>query len=200
MKKSASVKKLTNFRTFSFRASWGQNIPDDKPLTESFWVVRTNVRRETFLLMLKLGHLWGHLDSVLLEVLFTSNSLLEDDALLGAIKARQVGVQPKELLKRWNSLRNMGYVQYDISENLYFTLLGTTRWEVVLKERPIGRIKRYSGYIRTPSAKGSKRGNQIIRFEPEIFVYEDSVEFDYYTFLTVGEMDLDTGARFVSSP
>lgn len=196
--KSVSVKKLTNFRTFSIRASWGSSIPNEH-LTESFWVVRTNLSRRVFFQMLKLGHLWGHNDSVLTEVLFADKGLLEDDALLGAIRARQVGVNSRTLLKRWDSLRNMGYVDYDISENLYFTLRGTARWDVRLKERPIGRIKRYSGYIRTPSAKGSKSSKRTISFEPEIFVYEDVVNFDYYTFLTVGEMNLDTGARFVSS-
>lgn len=64
---------------------------------------------------------------------------------------------------------------------------GNFKFHCVHFVKPIGQIKKFSGYVKTPSSVGSKKGNKV-QPDPRTVDFINSVEFDYYLLLTVGRL------------
>lgn len=180
---SETQRTLKNFRELRWRSS----TKPSNIRVETFWVIRTNVRKEKFLLYMKLKFLIEGLTEDELQLLIDAPGILSDSLFLDALRAIRFGISLKILEQRLQQLYTLGITQFNFSLNLYYTLSGTISYQTYLSEKPIGKIKRFSGYVRNSSSVGSKRKSGT-RAIPEHFQWNNSVEYDYFHFLTVGEL------------
>lgn len=189
---SETERTLKSFRELRWRSS---TKPSNNKV-KTFWVVRTNFRKEKFLMYLKMKFLIEGLAEDELQLLIDAPGVLSDNLFLDALRAIRSGISLRVLEQRLQQLKIFGLSTFDFSLNLYFTFNGTISYQMYLSERPIGKIKRFSGYVRNSSSVGSKRQSGT-RSLPEHFLWNSSVEYDYFHFLTVGE--LTSGASGGSS-
>lgn len=191
-------------RTFSWKSSNQQ----PNSTTETFWVVKTNVRLVKFLDCLKLKHLLLGLSEEELQLLVDSPKLFQDLLFLDSLRAlsslslkedRQTRIRLVERLQRLRSC--LGQTRWDL--NLLYTYLGNIYYEVTEVRLPIRKVKKFSGWVRNSSAVGSKRSSGITKPECEIFETLLFEELDYYPFLISKELDfqllgLDAGTPLYS--
>lgn len=182
-------------KSFRWRSSHYQPLD----LTETFWVVETNVSKLRFLECLKLRHLLIGLSDKELQLLVDAPGFFIDHPYLSCLESIQ-SISSKEdewqhrisRLQRLQRLRSMLGLPY-WNLNLLYTYLGNLAYEVALIEQPIRKVKKFSGYVRTPSAVGTKsRSVQTLDLPAEIFdssLFED-VDFDQY--FNSEELDFDT--------
>jgi len=180
---SESQKSLRGFREYRWRSS---TIPSNNRV-ETFWVIRTNLRKEKFLMYMKMKLLIEGLPEDELQLLVDAPGVLNDNLFLAALRAKRSGVSLEVLEQRLERLFNLGLSLLIFNINLYYTLKGTARFSMFLAEKPIGKTKRFSGYVRNSSAVGSKRQSRS-NVVPEHFQWSFNVEYDYYSFLSVGEL------------
>lgn len=159
-----SIKKFKPkdpFRTYSWKSI---DIISEISKTEAFYVLKTNVRFSRFLECKKLDHFLNGLDLSEFSAILAIPGVLNDriwtdllrakDSLLSAGIAENRAIQI--LLERARPLRSaLGWT--DWSFHLLNTYLGNLKYELVQTEERIRKVKKYSGYIKTPSAAGSKR-------------------------------------------
>lgn len=189
---SESKKKLTNFHTFGWRAS----SPTQKNENESFWQVRTNFRKEKFIRYMKLKHLYVGLSTDELQFLVDSPGVLGDNIFISALRAKREGVPLDILGERYRFLYSLGIISTENTQNLLYTYDGSIKFQIFRTERAIAKFKKFSGYVRNSSAVGSKR-KTTNSYEPEHFEWDNALEYDYYLFFSVGE--LNTGKPGSSS-
>lgn len=182
LEQSVSKQKLKSFRTLKWRSS---NKPKNES-SETFWVVRTQFRRQKFLQYLQMKRLLDLCSDFELRCLYDVPGVLEDNLYLDALRAWKTDV-PKDIL--WQRLQVIQrFLQRpEWSPNLFYTYDGTICYEMMETLRPIRKVKKYSGYVRNSSSVGSKRNSRLSLHEPESFEWNSNVEIDYYSFLTVGE-------------
>lgn len=181
---SASRVKPRNFRTHKWRSSNNRS----NTLTETFWVVRTPIRKFKYIEYLQLKVLLGLADNSEAQACYDAPGVLNDRLFIDALRAWKT-TTPRNVL--WQRLQLMQeLLQRPVwSENLYYTYDGTFKYELEEIRRPIRKVKKYSGYVRNSSSVGSKRASGFTKPEPERFEWNLDVEIDYYQFLTVGEFD-----------
>lgn len=158
--------------------------------TESFYVLQTNVRLKSFLETLKCSYfLQGNLDWQLQLVLDKEG--LQDELFLQALEARN-SLLPSSPKEGWDSafwnlsnspqhslLNRVQQLQRTIGRhcwnwNYLYALLGNLRYELSVQKRQIRPGKKFSGYVKTPSAVGSKNNQpRVIEISSEI----DQVKF-----------------------
>lgn len=184
---SVSLKKLDNFREFR----WKTSTTPSNVKYETFWVIRTNVRREKFIWYLKVKFLVEGLGTDELQMLIDCPSVMKDNLFFDALRAQRSRVSTRLIGERLTILNKHGLGTFSFNLNLYYTFRGTIAYQTYVAEKPIGKFKKFSGYVRNSSSVGSKRQSGT-RSEPENFQWKMAIEYDYYTFLTVGE--LTTGA------
>lgn len=126
------------------------------------------------------------LNKIETRLLFDIPGVLENDLFFDALRAWRTEI-PKELL--WYRLAVLLRLEMRsmMSANIYYQLRGTLSFKILEVRQSIGKVKKYSGYVRNSSSVGSKRssGKQIP--EPGSVEWNTNVEKDYYSFLTVGE-------------
>lgn len=187
IKISESRKKVKAFRTLRWRAF----VNPTNNRAETFWLVHTNFRKGRFISYMKMKHLIEGLPEDEQQILFDFPGVLEDDLFVNALRAKQTGVSLKTLEEKFHQLFLMGITKEEFSSNLFYTLDGTITYQIYRIERAIGKVKKFSGYVRNSSSVGSKRA-KTTQPDPEHFVWTNAVEYDYYSFFTVG--DLISGA------
>lgn len=182
--KSVSEVKLKAFRTLT----WGSanNLPNT--LTKTFWEVKTNFRKHTYIEYLQLKALMNEISYTEYRCLLDAPGVLKDDLFIDALRAWKTDVPKKILWQRLAALQRL-LLRAQWSSNLYYTYNGCVSYELVELRTSIRKVKKYSGYVRNSSAVGSKRRATSSAQEPEMFEWTDIVEIDYYQFLTVGEFD-----------
>lgn len=189
---SGSEKKVRNFRTFTWKSS---NNPANT-LTKTFWEVRTNVRKHTFIRYMQMRKLLNQCNYTEYRALLDAPGVLKDDLFIDVLRAWMTDVPKKTLWQRLAALQR--WLQREQwSTNLYYTLDNVIVYELVEARSPIRKVKKYSGYIRNSSQVGSKRRSTSSRPDPESFEWNTNGEIDYYLFLTVG--DFDSGLSSLSS-
>lgn len=175
--------KLRNFRTHKWRSS---NILSNT-LTETFWNVRTNFRKFTFIEYLQMKELLVGLPRFEQRCLFDAPGVMTDDLYIAALRAKILGVDHSTLWQRLARLqRLLGQRQW--TPNLVYTLDNCVNYELSEQRRSIRKVKKYSGYVRNSSAVGSKRKTSNIRPDPESLEWCSDVEIDYFNYLSVGEL------------
>jgi hypothetical protein len=132
--------------------------------------------------------LMQELNEIEYRLLLDAPGVLEDNLFFDALRAWMTEVPREILWQRLETLQNI--IGSDIwSQNLYYTLNGTVRFEIFELRSSIRKAQKYSGYVRNSSAVGSKKFSSKNVPEPEIFEWSNDVEIDYFLFLSVGELD-----------
>lgn len=185
---SRSVRKLRSFRTLRWKSS--KQKPDSA--TETYWYVLTNFRLHSFLEFWKLKNFLEEIPVELQMLLYDSPGVLKDDLYLSLLRAKSLNVSKDILLKRYVTLQIL-LGKRPWSRNLLKQLEGTLSYEIRLVTKPTRKGKRYSGYVKTPSAVGSKRGLGNSKPEPGTFEWNTEFVPDYFEYLTVGRLSSASG-------
>lgn len=180
---SSSEKKITFFRTLRWKSS--KQLADTS--TETFWLIRTNLRLQKFLLYYKMKLYYSGLSVDESRMLFDAPGVLKDDLFISLIRAKNSGVSGILLEQRLHKLQRL-LKQAIWSKDLLRTYEGNLRFEIKEMRKPIRKAKKYSGYVRSPSAVGTKKSAGSSRPEFETFEWTVESSIDYYYFLTVGEL------------
>lgn len=184
LEKSVSAGRVKHFRTHKWRSS--NNLANT--LTETFWNVKTPIRKHTFIEYLQLKTFLGYSSQLEVRLCYDAPGVLNDHLFLDALRARQTGVELNTLLQRMQYLQQL--LERPVwSKNLYHTYDKCFVYEIEEIRRSIRKVKKYSGYVRNSSAVGSKRSSNSPKPEPEIFEWTTNEELDYFQFLSVGEFD-----------
>jgi hypothetical protein len=186
LEKSVKGPKLRNFHEHKWRSS--NNLANT--LTETFWIIKTPVRKFLFIEYLKIKALMGLCNEAEVKCLYDAPGVLRDDLFVNALRAWQSEVSKEILFGRLQDLQR--FEQRNIwSPNLFHTYDGVIRYEIEELRRSIRKVKKYSGYVRNSSSVGSKNSSRRGKPEPEIFEWNSNMEIDYYHYLTVGEFSSD---------
>jgi len=176
---SASRVRPKNFRTHKWKSS--NNLANT--LTETFWVVRTPIRKFKYIEYLQLKVLLGLADFSEARACYDAPGVLNDRLFIDALRAWKTSTPRNVLWQRLQLVQEL--LQRPVwSENLYYTYDGTFKYEISEIRQPIRKVKKYSGYVRNSSSVGSKRASGFTRPEPERFEWNQDVEYDWYHFLT----------------
>lgn len=181
------------FRSYRWRSS---NNPSELTRTESFYSLKVNVRISRFLECKKLEQFLIGLPDAELQALYDFPGVLEDVLFTNLLRAKasltSIGDWQRQfpvLLERVRILRSaLGYSSWNL--NLLYAYLGNLKYELILESRRIRPFRKYSGFVKTPSAAGSKRNSIGDRsYEPEIFDRTKFEERDLVTFLLSPQED-----------
>ena len=181
------------FRTRKWRAS----IPSQNNSAEAFWIVQTNRKLMSFLDFLKLKNLFGSLSAMEKQFLYDSPGVLNDRLFIDALRAKMTDVESKTFRERLEICSFIAGKSSIWNPQLLKTWEGTTIYRIQLCEKPISKAKKFSGWIRSSSAVGSKRAGKA-KPEPETFEWKIDDEIDYYNILTVGEFPGTVGIQILS--
>lgn len=176
-------------RSFRWRS---YNIISETSRNEAFYFLSTNVRFSRFLECKKLESILHGLATAEFEAVLSIPGVVEDNFYLSLLQAKQalLDSSPKislvkiqdQLLERVQPLRQaLGLPSWSL--NLLHAYLGNLKYELVQVEGRIRKFKKFSGYIKSPSAAGAKRGNPLQREETEIFDSIYMIERDLVPFL-----------------
>lgn len=165
---SESIRSLSGYRgplrTNSWRAT--SQIAEISR-TETFYLLTSNVRLHKFLEFMKLKHFLEGLTEAELMALYDAPGVLCDQLFTNALRAKNSLLSERSFEKqRWHILQErvqflrskLGLSPWNL--NLLHAYSGNLRYELVLVEKRIRKVKKYSGYVKTPSAVGSKRRSQ----------------------------------------
>lgn len=182
--KSVHGESLRSFRSLSWNSS--NNLANSR--TKTFWEVKTNVSKNVFIRFLQMKNLVESLSVFEQRCLFDAPGILTDNLYLDALRAWRTEIPKKILWLRLAWLQELRE-QIPFSPNLYYTHKGNIKYQLSELRSPIRKVEKYTGYVRNSSQVGSKRSSKVFIPEPEIIKWTESVEIDYYLFLTVGEFD-----------
>jgi len=182
LERSVSDKRVKHFSTHKWKSS--NNLANT--LTETFWSIRTPIRKHTFIQYLQIKVLLGYANSNEVRCCYDAPGVLGDNLFISSLRAKHSGVPIDTLLQRMQLLQRL-LLRPEWSLNLYYTWYNCFVYEIEEVRRSIRKVKKYSGYVRNSSAVGSKKSLNFSRPEPEIFEWTTNEELDYYHFLTVGE-------------
>jgi hypothetical protein len=73
--------------------------------------------------------------------------------------------------------------------NLLYTYKGVLKYRLEQLRVPIGKVKKFSGWVRNSSAVGSKRRQGLHEVLPEIQEVIDFVELDYFSYFMAPRFD-----------
>lgn len=181
LEESDNGRKLRNFRTLQWNSS---NTHPNTP-TKTFWNVRTQVHLHKFLMFMQMKYYFESMSVFESRMLFDAPGVLKDNLFISLLKARYFDVPSNILLQRLQFLQR--YLQRpEWTLNLYYTYKNNIVYELKEIRRSIRKVKKYSGYVKSPSAVGTKK-SRISIHDPETFEWESYEELDYFDFLTVGK-------------
>lgn len=184
-KSDQKLKQQKGIKTFRWKSS------DQQPnsLSETFWELQTAVRLSTFIECKKLELFLRGLDFIEYQCLVDAPGFFSDRLFLELMRAlaswppSRLNDQRIVLLQRLEPLQSM-LCRPIWTENLLYTYLGILDYRLAHLRVPIGKIKKFSGWVRNSSAVGSKSQSGLTFLEPEIQERLTSIEFDYYTYFT----------------
>jgi hypothetical protein len=199
-----SFREKDPFRTYRWKSSTN---PTELTQTESFYSLRTNVRISRFLECKKLELFLQGLSDLETQALYDVPEVLGDPLFVNLLRAKLNLLQADDwqnrqplLLGRVQILRSgLGLSQWN--ENLLYAYLGNLKYELILTPRRIRPFKKYSGYVKTPSAAGSKRKSGSVEEKwSEIFDQTKFEERDLVPFLLSPTEDYDLLGFSAESP
>jgi hypothetical protein len=141
----------------------------------------------TLIEILKMTKILGGLSGEeMSRFLYDSPGVLSDELFCAALRAARSGIEIEVLLKRLNFAQNLLQRQPWTLQS-YWAQINHVKFRIIEFRKSIRKVKKYSGYIRTPSAKGSKSSHYLHHEFPETFEWQSYEELDWYEFLTVGK-------------
>lgn len=182
LSKSVEGRPLRGFRTIVWKSS--SNIPNTS--TQTFWIIRSNFKRHTYIKYLKLKVLFGNPTEDDLRCLLDLDEVFKDEIFIATLSVlRNFQINKEIVLERANTLRRfLGATE--VFPNDFWTLEGTIAVEREERRVSIRRAKKYSGYVKNISALGTKRSSGS-RPEPEIYKWNNKLSIDFARYLSVGE-------------
>lgn len=180
-----SDRKLNSRRFMTYR--WKSSVQQPNELTETFWELHTEQRLSTFIECKKLELFLNGLDSTEFQGLVDAPGFFSDRLFLELMRAlascqnSKLDVQREYLLQKLEPLQSILHRPV-WSKNLLYTYLGVLDYRLQLVRAPIGKVNKFSGWVRNSSAVGSKSKRTISRLDPEIQERLMDSDFDYYTY------------------
>lgn len=172
-----------------------ERIPLQSQQTESFYLLKTRNRFDRVLRYWKMTDIFKGLDTSLETALWCVPGIQRDTVYWALKRAKNVLLRngsedpssshgqksiPRVLLERIQQLQStLGSPLW--SWNSLYALEHQIRYELTLNFRETRKVKKYSGYIRTPSAAGAKRRTSLggIEFldegEPRVLIEEEDL-------------------------
>jgi hypothetical protein len=144
-----------------------------------------------------LKFLWDELSHDEFQVVYHSSEFLKDERKFATMRAMLI--LPKKIVrKRLNILEGILGMKLSSRER-YLGMKSRLDVEIHKGLGRLPKVRKYSGYCKTPSSVGTKRGRGSIDIEPDS-LSPDEYEFengtvDWYNLLSVGEVSLFSGEQ-----
>lgn len=189
-----SEKKLISRRFHTYR--WRSSAQQPNEQTETFWELQSKQRLSTFIECKKLELFLNGLDSTEYQGLvdapgfFTDRLFLELMRVLANQPSSRLAEQRECLLQKLAPLQSM-LCRPVWTKNLLYTYLGILDYRLQHLRVPIGKVNKFSGWVRNSSAVGSKSLRSIVFLEPEIQDRLMDSDIDYYTYFMAQPADFD---------
>lgn len=165
--------------------------------TQDVFVVFSSGKRQTLHRYLWLKLVWDELTKEEFNLFISMKETLDNDKIVGFLRSK-LTISRKILRKRLIEIETI--LGEKVSKREEYQGLQRINFEFYEVQRKLPKVRKYSGYIRTPSKAGTKRSSKTL-LEPGDLIsewVEDNV-VDYFHFLTVGEIELFRGS-FVFRP
>jgi len=175
------------FKTFSISVHSNREKSLDNRL-----LVFSQGSRAKVVKFLWLKYLWDELSKMEMELFLTFPEVLNSEIIVSALRAVLV-IGKRKVRER---LINCPFLN-DEDKPTKIKYQGFKRLDVEITRitRSLPRVKKFSGWIRSSSAKGSKRGTQRSEvIEPLAVIdndYEDEI-FNWYSYLSSSEYTIST--------
>jgi hypothetical protein len=155
---------------------------------KTFWNVDSRMKKFRFIQFLKMKAIFEGLNLVEQRCLYDGPGVLNDELFISALKAKISGTSLNTLdIRLYLISQKLEKPRYD--NQLFLTWKGISAYCIKEFDKAIRPPKKFSGYIKSPSAAGSKRMS-LSHPDPEILDWSSIEEIDYYTALTVGDLYL----------
>jgi hypothetical protein len=165
---------------------WGSSTNSKYKSGKTSWVIESPWRKQTFLHFMKTKYLWGLATPMEAQMLLDEPGSLRDTLFLQSLLAKEENRVPLSILwPRIGILDQLGYKSF-INFKVFDDLERRFVFRVTEYDHRLRPPKKYSGYVRSPSGVGSKRGLPRREPVPAISVEEYALESDFLGFLTVG--------------
>ena len=183
---------------------WPSSNQQPNNSTYTFWELRTNFKYLKFLKCKQMELLFkGSLPLEEASALFDAPGSLTDDLWVDSLSVINSRTVRKEtVLQRMQLLQQLLGESPIWTKNLLYTYLGNLNYLLLEIRVPIRKVKKFSGWIRSSSAVGSKkpitRSNDLFSETIENDYSEEKL--DFYEFLSVGELYGPSGHLILSHP
>lgn len=180
------------FKTHKFGLS-----TDREKGTLSFLIVYSQGSRHKVMEFLWLKLIWDELSHSEFELLYHSPEFLNDERKFAFLRACLI--LPKKILRR-RLLAIEGILGIKLSSReRYLGMKSRLDLEIHKGLGRLPKVRKYSGYCKTPSSVGTKRGRGVVDTTPDSLL-PDEYEFengtvDWYNLLSVGDIPLFPGER-----
>ena len=178
---------LGPFKTFSVAVSTNREKG-----TESRLLVYSQGSRSTVVKFLWLKYLWDELSKDEMKLFYSLNETLNSEIKVAALRAVLI-FGKKKVRKRLNKV--LSFLQMETYTREQYQ--GMKRLDVEINEitRRLPKVPKFSGWVRSSSAIGSKRRPGGPSFLEPLAANEDDykdLKHDWYNFLTVDDSILQT--------
>lgn len=190
--------RIGNGKKSNFLSSTWQAVSPSSEFTrsESFWHVRSNVRREVMLKFLRLRFFWNLSSELEKEFSFSHPGFLKDlefNVLLALLTTTELSRE--EIIRRMEWALKLRFKTSNFKNSLISQWNNHILITADLESRPIRSHKAYSGWVRNASSVGSKRKKPSIP-EPisEDMPGEIIDEYNFlYELISVGRIETNLG-------
>jgi len=158
-------------KVYKWRLTYFPSI--DNKLDEAFVVLRTNSRLTSFINMKKFEMAFQELSELEYQMVVDSPGFFSDSVFLDLLEALASLDVPwnawewGEVYSRYNLLQKLLNGKPLIDLNLYYSYLGSIKFEWTVETKPLRPFTKYSGYVKSPSTVGSKRGKIVSEIQTE---------------------------------
>lgn len=162
------------YRTYTWRSNFSNSEIHG---TEAFYFLASNVRISRFIDYAKLTLFLEGLSEDFSQALYDFPGVLSDTLFVNALRAKNSLLSEGVFdWSKWHTLQErvqqlrlvLGRPPW--SQNLLHAYRGNLRYELLLGTGRIRKVRKYTGYVKTPSAVGSKQSSiRSTEMQSEIF-------------------------------
>ena len=184
------VPEIPEFRGRFFRYTVNRQTNQERCFKEDFLVFSTG-KRGALIQFLWLKNLWDELTREEFALFISFPEVLRNEKMVAFLQASIS--YPKGLIRnrliKYEKLHNQ-----QISSRSSYQGMKSMRFEIHRIQKKLPKTKPYSGYVKTPSAVGSKSPRKIPFLESPSQTVEFIESINWFFLLTVGEIALFQGA------
>lgn len=188
-----SVSNLKPKDSFRLR-HWESSDQRPNSSTKTFWQLKVRGKYFTWLEMQKMEHFYNGLSVGELSALVDAPGSLSDLLWIDLLRAKRFHLTNHEgnldQLEKRLQVMQLSRGQSPWTKNLLYTYRGTVRYQLLQQRVAIGKVKKFSGWVRNSSAVGSKKKSKGTGYEPETFGVIKDESFDYFPLLVTPQLDL----------